>query len=114
MVVGRALVPDARGALCLTDPLELRVRAGRIAAIVPAGERARAPASIGERDTVLLPALADSHLHLVATAAARAGADLSSGHPRSLGELRDRIANAAAGVEAEEWVRIGGFEPFWL
>ncbi|MFM7737159.1 MAG: hypothetical protein ACKPBU_14415, partial [Alphaproteobacteria bacterium] len=46
----------------------------------------------GGEDAVLLPGLADSHLHLVATATSLCGLDLSSDHPGSIDDLVERLA----------------------
>ncbi|MFM8410104.1 MAG: amidohydrolase family protein [Alphaproteobacteria bacterium] len=57
-----------------------------------------------------MPGLADSHLHLVATATSLSGLDLSSDHPGSIDELVERLATLAARGSPEKWLRISGFE----
>lgn len=91
---------------------------GRIARVAPLAELRPAPAAaaatVGDDEALLLPALADSHLHLVACAADRAGLDLAPSPPRSLAELAARLAEAARGVRDGEWLRASGHDEAWL
>ncbi|MFM8353918.1 MAG: amidohydrolase family protein, partial [Gammaproteobacteria bacterium] len=100
--------------------VDVHVRAGRIAAVVPAGDRpgsvagARPEQHIDARGGLLLPGLHDHHLHLFALAAARASIDLSAASLRAAGGLG--AALAAAQVEqivqvehAGAWLRGVGY-----
>jgi predicted amidohydrolase YtcJ len=108
LVCGRPLEVDRRGDLALGEPCALEIRAGRIAGRIDIA-RARGP-SLGDPDAVLAPAWTDSHIHLLACAADRAGLDLSASPPRSIGELLDRIAAASRGLAANAWVRASGHD----
>jgi predicted amidohydrolase YtcJ len=111
-VVGRALVATAAGELRLTDPLALALRGTRVASVGPAAAAFRASwQRVGHADAILMPGLADSHIHLVATAASRLGIDLAADPPCSLAGLARRLAVAADAVGNGAWVRVGGFEP---
>jgi predicted amidohydrolase YtcJ len=109
---GRPLMVDRGGRLALGEPCAVEIRDGRIArcrAVAEAGE-----ATLGAPDAVLAPGWIDSHIHLLACAADRAGVDLSGSRPRHLAELLDRIAVASRDLPTHAWVRISGHDESWL
>jgi predicted amidohydrolase YtcJ len=115
-VVGRPVRADAAGRLRPGAPARLTLAAGRIAEVRPLGprEEVRAADALGDPDALLLPALADPHLHVVACAAELAGVDLSRERPRSLAELLARLAAAARALPDGAWLRVAGHDEAWL
>lgn len=112
-LVGRPLVARADGSLATAAPVRVAIRSGRIASVEAFWvdvERERGVPVEGDPDATLLPGLADSHVHLVATAAALAGRDLSADHPGSIDELMARLATLAARCAPGQWLRVSGFE----
>jgi len=113
-LVGRPLAARRDGSLAWAEPVRVAIRAGRIASVErlggPVGDRPVEVPVQGDADAVLLPGLADSHLHLVATAAALAGRDLASDHPGSIEELLARLSVLAARTAPGAWLRVSGFE----
>ena len=88
--------------------VDVCIRNGAVAAIGP--DLAPSGADVFDaQGCALSPALADHHLHLYATAAARASLDLSAGVIDSRAALRAAIANAD--VDADGWVRAVGYHP---
>lgn len=99
----------------------LELRDGRIAAAYPRDASVVRPRSewedgdvLGDASVLLVPALADAHIHLVACAAERAGVDLGQLRPRSLPELLERLAGAARSVAPGSWLRASGYDEAWL
>ncbi len=87
------------------DGLDVRIEAGRIVAL---GRRLAATSDeIDGAGGALIPGLADHHIHLPALAAEASSvrlADLSSA-----GQLRQRIADAAAAFPPGAWLRATGY-----
>jgi predicted amidohydrolase YtcJ len=113
LVRGRPLCEDAQGRLAIGEPLVLELSGGCITRVEPSRRTERAPAA-GHDDAVLVPGWIDSHVHLLASAADRAGLDLSETRPRSLGELLDRIARASRDLPTTAWVRASGYDESFL
>ncbi|HEY8517737.1 MAG TPA: amidohydrolase family protein [Candidatus Binatia bacterium] len=96
----------------------LRVAQGRVAsctplAALPADRRAPADA-LGDPDALLLPALSDAHVHLVACAAEREALDLTRPRPATIAELLTRLVDAARGASPSRWLRATGYDEAWL
>jgi len=89
--------------------------AGRVVDVVPLGARDVPPeGALGDADALLLPALADPHLHLVGCAGDAAGLDLAADRPRSLAVLLARLSAAADALPDGAWLRVGGHDEAWL
>lgn len=116
-VVGRPLAADATGALRADEPVLLRLAHGRVASRTPLAalpERATPSDALGDPDALLLPALSDAHVHLVACAAEREAEDLAVPRPRSIAELLARLASAAPRAPQGGWLRAAGYDEAWL
>jgi predicted amidohydrolase YtcJ len=98
--------------LTLGEPRVVEIREGRIARVN--GDAAARDPAIGGPDAVLCPGWIDSHVHLLACAADRAGLDLAEPRPRTLAEILDRVAAASLGRPAHDWVRASGYDESWL
>jgi hypothetical protein len=122
VVIGRLLVGRPDGSLGLTAAARLdcadgrivRIRSGSGRAAREAGSSGSDPPTVGNPESVLLPGLSDSHLHLIACAADRATLDLARDRPRSIDDLLERIAAAATTLAAGEWLRASGYDEAWL
>lgn len=113
LVRGRPLGEDAERRLLLFDPVDLELEYGRIARVTPSARLHGAPV-VGHDDAVLVPGWTDSHVHLVALAADRAGVDLARDRPRTVRDLLDRIADASRGRPATAWIRASGYDESFL
>ncbi|MEW6273123.1 MAG: amidohydrolase family protein, partial [Thermodesulfobacteriota bacterium] len=117
-VVGRPLAADAAGSLRPAEPVLLRIEDGRVASCTPlAGLHAGRGVpgeTLGDPDALLLPALSDSHVHLVACAAEREAVDVATPRPASVAEILARLASAARGRPADAWLRATGYDEAWL
>lgn len=113
-LVGRPLETGPVGILAWSEPVRVAIRSGRVVSVQrlggPVDERPREVPVLGDADALLLPGLADSHLHLVATAAVLSGRDLAADHPRTIEELVARLAALAARLPPGAWLRVSGFE----
>jgi len=93
------------------EVVDVLVANGRVAAVgadVPApGGAAVVEAGGG----ALLPGLHDHHLHLLATAAARASVDVGPARVRDRPSLGHRLRAHAASLEPGRWVRAVGYDP---
>lgn len=107
-VLGRPLAPGRDGRLALAPAVCLETAVGRIRRVLPAEAAPRD--SLGGVDTVLSPAWIDSHVHLFACAADRAGTDLSRSPPASIAELLAHVAAAARRTTGAAWVRLSGYD----
>jgi predicted amidohydrolase YtcJ len=85
--------------------LDVRIEAGRIAAIGPG--LPRGGEEIDGAGGALIPGLADHHIHLLALAAKRASVDLADA--RGPSDLAARIAVACAARPTGAWIRAVGW-----
>ncbi len=116
-VVGRPLAADAAGALRADEPVLLRLADGRVEDRTPLAAlpgRATPSDALGDPDALILPALSDAHVHLVACAAEREAEDLAAPRPRSIAELLARLASAAQHAPQGGWLRAAGYDEAWL
>src|SRR5215213_8101843 len=84
----------------------LTVRGGLIAALEGPGPEGALVVDC--RGGELLPGFVDPHVHLLAAAAAARSVDCSPRAVRSIRDLQERIADAAA--NGESWVRAVGYD----
>jgi len=88
---------------------DIRVEAGVITAIVPKLRRRRGEEVVPAEGRALLPSLCDHHIHLQATAAARASVDCSPAACANGAALARALQAAEQQLEAGAWMRGIGF-----
>lgn len=88
---------------------DLRVEEGVITAIAPRLRRASGEVLIAAEGRALLPSLCDHHIHLQATAAARASVDCSPASCPNGTALARALQAADAALDAGAWLRGVGF-----
>lgn len=88
---------------------DVRVEAGVITAIAPKLRRQRGEELVSADGRALLPSLCDHHIHLQATAAARASVDCSPAACPSGATLARALQAAEQRLEAGAWMRGVGF-----
>ncbi len=91
---------------------------GRISALGDEAEilrlRDAATEVLGGRESAILPGFVDAHLHMVALARRAEEVDCSKQSVRSVAELVAKVRAAAASRPAGSWIRVFGYDEFFL